>query len=300
MRAAFVTANGTNSHFQQTIWQISVPACDDLSSRHSHSNENETRKGDDHSLPRLTAACSNQSTLLPQRLLHPISISTHCVRVPASKQQSSQLAPNMLEHLPAEIRNEIYHYALISEGIIAISRRRGKITAKSQHFTTGGTDTTTGQLALPLLRVNTISKREAAPIIYGNNTFLFSNSDHFADWMRLIHGKNARAVRLVRLQYVSMCHDFFLKPLIAHIPTIARLEIPHNKHCSAQRLAGDLKNFVRRLCEYGGKGREVEDVLDALVIYSSSRTARAALQEIGGEAEAYECDVKVELMKLLS
>ncbi|WPA98177.1 uncharacterized protein RHO25_002788 [Cercospora beticola] len=212
----------------------------------------------------------------------------------------SQPGPVTLFDLPAEIRNEIYHHTLVFEGTIIISRRRGTIAAKGRYSTTRQTDSTSRQLAVSFLRVSALSNREAAPVFYGNNVFHFSNSDHFTDWMRAIRGNNAQAVRLVRLQYVSMCHDFFLKPLIAQTPNLTRLEIPYNKHYSARRLAGDLVNFVRGLCEYGGKGREVKDMLNVLAIYDSSRTVRAVLQEISGEVEAHECDVKVELVKLLS
>lgn len=212
----------------------------------------------------------------------------------------SQSRPVTLFDLPAEIRNEIYHHTLVPEDTIVISRRRGTIAAKRRYFTTRHTDSTTRHFAVSFLRVSTLSNREAAPVFYGNNTFHFSNSDHFTEWMRAIRGSNAQAVRLVRLQYVSMCHDFFLKPLIAHTPNLTRLEVPYNKHYSAKRLAGDLVNFVRGLCEHSGKGREAKDMLDVLAIYDTDGTTRATIYETGGEHAAYEQDVKEELAKILS
>ncbi|KAM3422180.1 hypothetical protein BST61_g2549 [Cercospora zeina] len=212
---------------------------------------------------------------------------------------SSHPAPTTLTDLPAEVRNHVYHYALISEEVILVSQRRGKIAAKTYCSKTGCLDTPGVQLALNLLRGNSMTKCETAAVFYGNNAFLFANTDHFTDWVRAI-GKNSRTVRRIGLQYVSLCHPFLLKPLGAQILGLSRLEIPHNKHYCALRLAGDLMSFVKGLLARTGKGPGMSDVLDVLKIHGSSRTARVAIQWKGGEIEAYERDVKAELARLLS
>lgn len=118
---------------------------------------------------------------------------------------------------PAEVRNKIYFYALIDDYVTGIIRRSGTIRSQPHvdwpSFYGKASSELGARINTSLLRVSTTISQEATPILYGNHVFLIRNPNHFLDWVKMIGIKNAACVRMLRLEYTSICRGMFLEVL---------------------------------------------------------------------------------------
>lgn len=217
--------------------------------------------------------------------------------IPTPIESTAKASPTTFLHLPPELRAEIYVHALVTKDSINLHRRKGRIVGRrSRHNSTPKHDPPSQQFATGLLRASKQMQVETAPLLYGNNVFLVASSDHFAEWIQTI-GKNAEAVRLIKLLYASTCHAFFFDILLSSVPSLSKLEIPYGRLSRLENTTSHLKGFVAAKVEKDQGSNAGSDVLSILAFYDD-RDSGCTTPESVKMAEAYTLQVRMELAKL--
>lgn len=151
--------------------------------------------------------------------------------VPSRNQPLPQAGPKSFHDFPGEVRNKVYFHALVDDQVTALIKRGGKVTRSVYQDWPNFYASTErrNRINADLLRASSTIKKEATPVLYGNHVFLVRNSGHFLDWIKQIGFQNAANVRMLRIEYTSMCRGEFLET----VPS-----------CECDRTTSHLPSFV--------------------------------------------------------
>ncbi|KAI5361567.1 hypothetical protein Slin15195_G126830 [Septoria linicola] len=218
--------------------------------------------------------------------------------IPTAITMSAKASPTTFLGLPPQLRAEIYIHALVTKDNINLHRRKGRIVGRlCRYNSTLKHDSLGKQFATGLLRASKQVKAETGPLLHGNNVFLVASSDHFAEWIQKI-GKNAGAVRLIKLLYASTCHRFFFDTLLSSVPSLSRLEIPYGRLSRVDDTIVHLKRFVVAKVKKGQGSNALSDALSIFAFYDD-RDFGCTTSGSGKMVEAYTQQVRMELARLM-